>query len=156
MNQKFEKGYLLIANPILPDPNFSRTVVLVCNHNANGSFGLVINRVSKNSVEEILDGPQHHIPKIKRIFLGGPVGPNQGFFLCRSEKKFEELESICPGVQLGMNWETSKLVADQIEEPEKNIRFYLGYCGWTSGQLANEMTQKSWLTREAQESFIFL
>ncbi len=155
MNQKFEKGYLLIANPVLPDPNFSRTVVLLCNHNEGGSFGLVINRVAEFSLDEILEGSEHDIPEIQRIFLGGPVAPTQGFFLCRSEKEFPELEFICPGVQLGMNWESSKAVADQIEEPEKNIRFYLGYSGWASGQLAGEMTQKSWLTREAQESFIF-
>ena len=155
MNQKFKKGYLLIANPVLPDPNFSRTVILLCNHNDGGSFGLVINRVADFSLGEILADSEYNIPEAQKIFLGGPVAPEQGFFLCRSQKELEEMEPICPGVYLGMNWESSKSVARQVVDPEKNIRFYLGYSGWASGQLASEMEQKSWLTREANESLVF-
>mgnify|MGYP001181328340 CR=1 FL=1 len=155
MNQKFEKGYLLVANPILPDPNFSRTVVLLCNHNHGGSFGLVINRVAEFSLDEILLESEHNIPEFQKIFLGGPVSPTQGFFLCRSEKELDEVEPICDGIYLGMNWESSGTVAKKIEDPEKNIRFYLGYSGWASDQLAREMKQKSWLSREANQSFIF-
>jgi putative transcriptional regulator len=155
MDQKFEKGYLLVANPVLPDPNFSRTVILLCNHNDGGSFGLVLNRVAEFSLDEILAESNSDLPSTQKVFFGGPVGQTQGFFLCRSDQDLPEIEPICPGVYLGMNWESSKMIAGQIENPEENIRFYLGYSGWASGQLAGEMEQKSWLTREANDSFVF-
>ena len=155
-NKKYGKGSLLVANPVLPDPNFSRTVVLLCNHDEQGSFGLVINRTAKLNASEMFS----HIDILKayneKVYIGGPVSQSTVFFLCRSSRKVEEVDEICAGVYLGSNLETLETVYPAIENPEQNIRFYLGYSGWSGGQLAGEMEQKSWLIQNAEERFVFL
>jgi putative transcriptional regulator len=156
MNPKYGKGFFLIANPVLPDPNFSRTVVLLCNHNDEGSFGLVVNRSTKLSTSDILGGNQP-LPRSweNRVFIGGPVSQSQVFYLCHAYEPLPEMETICEGVQLGMNWEALEPVLSRLKNPERDIRFYLGYSGWAPGQLAGEMEQKSWLTCEAKGRFVF-
>jgi putative transcriptional regulator len=155
-NKKDGKGSLLIANPVLPDPNFSRTVVLLCNHDEQGSFGLVINRTATLNASELFS----HIDTLKaynaKVYVGGPVSQSAVFFLCRSFTKIEDLEEICTGVYLGSNLETLEAVYPTIENPEQNIRFYMGYSGWAGGQLAGEMEQKSWLIQDAEERFVFI
>lgn len=155
-DKKYGKGSLLIANPVLSDPNFSRTVVLLCNHDEQGSFGLVINRTATLNASELFS----HIDTLKaynaKVYVGGPVSQSAVFFLCRSFTKIEELEEICTGVYLGSNLETLEAVYPTIENPEQNIRFYMGYSGWAGGQLAGEMEQKSWLIQDAEERFVFI
>ncbi|MEC9019556.1 MAG: YqgE/AlgH family protein, partial [Nitrospinota bacterium] len=91
----------------------------------------------------------------EKIYLGGPVSPSQVFYLCRSEDTLPELEKICDKVYMGMSWELLDNLMTRLNNPEKNIRFYLGYSGWGAGQLAGEMTQLSWLTSQACGEFIF-
>ena len=154
-NKEYGKGYFLIANPVLPDPSFSRTVVLLCNHDDDGSFGLVINRSAPiDSKEVFAEMGMSEFPSGK-IYLGGPVSPSQVFYLCRSEKSLPELEPICDGVYLGMSWELLDNLMTRVKNPEKNIRFYLGYSGWGTGQLAEEMIRLSWLTSQACGEFVF-
>jgi len=155
-NKKYGKGSLLVANPVLPDPNFSRTVILLCNHDEQGSFGLVINRTTKLKAPDLFS----HIDILntynEKIYLGGPVSQSMVFFLCRSSYKICELDEVCLGVYLGSNLETLEECYPKIENPEQNIRFYLGYSGWSSGQLEGEMEQNSWLVQNAGEQFVFL
>lgn len=154
-SENYGKGHFLIANPVLPDPNFSRTVVLLCNHDSQGSFGLVINRSAPFSAKEVFKEMGISDPQSGKIYIGGPVSPQQMFYLCRSKRPLPELDAICDGVYLGMNWELLDNLMMRIENPEKNIRLYMGYSGWGAGQLAGEMTRLSWLTCEAQSEFVF-
>ena len=154
-NAGYGKGYFLIANPVLPDPNFSRTVVLLCNHDSEGSFGLVINRTAPISSKEVFSEMGMSSFSSDKIYVGGPVSPSQVFYLCRSEKPLPELETICEGVYLGMSWELLDNLITRFKNPEKNIRFYLGYSGWGAGQLAGEMTRLSWLTTQAYSEYVF-
>ena len=154
-NEQYGKGYFLIANPVLPDPNFSRTVVLLCNHDEQGSFGLVINRPATISAKEVFEEMGVSDSPSGKIFVGGPVSPAQVFYLCRSKIPLPELDAICDGVYMGMSWELLDNLMMRIEDPKKNIRFYMGYSGWGAGQLAGEMELLSWLTCEAQSKFIF-
>ena len=156
MNQSdYGKGSFLIANPVLPDPNFSRTVVLLCNHDDQGSFGLVINKVADVQAADIfhkidlLDSYDH------RVYAGGPVAPSQLFYLCRLKEPVSELDRVCDDVYLGMSWEALETVLPLIAQPERDLRFYLGYSGWSAGQLAGEMEQRSWLTCDARGTFVF-
>ncbi len=154
-DEQYGKGYFLIANPVLPDPSFSRTVVLLCNHDEQGSFGLVINRPAPFGAKEIFK--EMGVPTFPsgKIFIGGPVSPSQVFYLCRSKTPLPELDAICDGVYMGMSWELLDNLTIRIEDPKKNIRFYMGYSGWGTSQLAGEMARFSWLTCEAQSKFIF-
>ena len=154
-NEQYGKGYFLIANPVLPDPNFSRTVVLLCNHDEQGSFGLVKNRPAPISAKEVFEEMGVSDSPPGKIFIGGPVSPSQVFYLCRSKIPLPELDAISDGVYMGMSGELLDNLMMRIADPEKNIRFYMGYSGWGAGQLAGEMERLSWLTCEAQSEFIF-
>ena len=155
MNGEYGKGSFLIANPVLPDPNFSRTVVLLCNHDEHGSFGLVINKTAELSSEDVFSSIDLLRSYRGRVYVGGPVSQSQMFYICRTEDAMPELDRICDGVYLGMDWNFLENALDRIASPEQNIRFYLGYSGWASGQLAGEMEQLSWLTCEATQDFVF-
>ncbi len=154
-NQEYGKGYFLIANPILPDPNFSRTVVLLCNHNEEGSFGLVMNRSADLSISEVFANYEELKAYKGKVFVGGPVSQGQVFYLCQSKEPLPGMEWVCEDIYLGMNWEALEEILGILNEPEKYMRFYLGYSGWGSGQLANEMEHRSWLTCLASNDFVF-
>ena len=154
-NEGYGKGHFLIANPVLPDPNFSRTVVLLCNHDEKGSFGLVINRSAPISAKEVFADMGVLGSPSEKIYIGGPVSPSQVFYLCYSKTPLQELDAICDEVYLGMSWELLDNLMQRVVDPEKNIRFYMGYSGWGAGQLVGEMTRLSWLTCEARSEFIF-
>ena len=155
-NKNYEKGSLLIANPVLPDPNFSRTVILLCDHDEQGSFGLVINRSTQLKAPDLFLNINILKSYNEKIYLGGPVSQSMVFFLCRSPSAAGKLDEVCSGVYLGSNLETLELLYAGLENPEQDIRFYLGYSGWSGGQLAEEMEQNSWLVQKANEQFIFL
>ena len=155
-NKNYEKGSLLIANPVLPDPNFSRTVILLCGHDEQGSFGLVINRSTQLKAPDLFLNINILKSYNEKIYLGGPVSQSMVFFLCRSPSAAGKLDEICSGVYLGSNLETLESLYSSLENPEQDIRFYLGYSGWSGGQLAEEMEQNSWLVQRANEQFIFL
>jgi len=155
MNDPYGKGYFLIANPVLPDPNFSRTVVLLCNHDEHGSFGLVINKEAELAPSEIFSGIDRLRSYNGRAFVGGPVSQSQMFYICRSKEPVPEMDQICPGVHLGMDWNFLDGVMNRISDPDINLRFFLGYSGWGAGQLASEMERRSWLTSKADESLVF-
>jgi len=155
-NKNYEKGSLLIANPVLPDPNFSRTVILLCDHDDQGSFGLVINRSTQLKAPDLFLNINILKSYNEKIYLGGPVSQSMVFFLCRSPSAAGKLNEVCSGVYLGSNLETLESLYSSLENPEQDIRFYLGYSGWSGGQLAEEMEQNSWLVQRANEQFIFL
>ena len=155
-NKNYEKGSLLIANPVLPDPNFSRTVILLCDHDDQGSFGLVINRSTQLKAPDLFLNINILKSYNEKIYLGGPVSQSMVFFLCRSPSAAGKLDEVCSGVYLGSNLETLESLYSSLENPEQDIRFYLGYSGWSGGQLAEEMEQNSWLVQRANEQFIFI
>ena len=155
-NKQYGKGSLLIANPVLPDPNFSRSVILLCNHNDQGSFGLVINRSSQLKATDLFSEIDILKSHDEKVYIGGPVSQSMVFYLYRSGKDVIGLDKICSGVYLGSNLETLESLYLDIENPEENIRFYLGYSGWSGGQLDGEMEQNSWLVQDANEQLVFL
>ena len=154
-NGAYSKGSFLIANPVLPDPNFSRTVVLLCNHNDQGSFGLVINRNSGLKSTDVFAHSELLTQYQADVFIGGPVSPSQVFYLVRSPQPLPEMEQVCPGVHMGMNWEALESILPDLGNPNEDLRLYMGYSGWGSGQLDGEMSQRSWLTCDAADRFVF-
>lgn len=145
-------GILLIADPFLKDPNFMRTVVFLCEHQDQGSFGFVLNRQYENTLDELipeLDG--FKIP----VFYGGPVQMDTIHFLHQYPEQIPGSYEIIKGVYWGGEFEK---VIDFIKsgdvDPNK-IRFYIGYSGWSNGQLEGELKEKSWLTVEATRKIIF-
>jgi putative transcriptional regulator len=145
-------GVLLISDPFLKDPNFMRTVVLLCEHNSDGSFGLVLNRRIPETLGDLIKGlEQCKIP----VHYGGPVQMDTLHYVHQLPHQIEGGDEICEGVYWGGNFETIIRLIQEEQLDEKRIRFFLGYSGWGSGQLAAEMEEKSWLTVAANARLIF-
>lgn len=145
-------GVILIANPFLKDPNFLRSSVLLCEHNENGTFGLVLNKTLTTTLKEL-------VPEINNtdfpIYLGGPVQPNTLHFIHSCPDLIDGSQEIGDDLNWGGNFETLKiLLAENRLVPEK-IKFFVGYSGWSPGQLDAEMEIDSWLTVKASTKLIF-
>jgi putative transcriptional regulator len=136
-----KKGRLLISEPFLPDPNFERTVVLLCEHNEEGSFGFVLNKPSILKINEVVED----IGKLEDIvFVGGPVQQDTLHFLHRNTS-LENAVNICDDIFWGGDFEDLLTKIDTAQVKTGDIRFYLGYSGWGPGQLETELEADSWI-----------
>jgi len=135
-------GDLLISEPFLQDENFVRSVVLLCEHSEDGSFGLVINKPSILKLNELVEGLAF---LDKDVFVGGPVEQNTLHFIYVGEKALEGSIALNEKVWWGGDYETllEKLKTGLLD-PD-SVRFFLGYSGWGAEQLAEELTQGTWI-----------
>jgi putative transcriptional regulator len=145
-------GILLIADPFLKDPNFLRTVVFLCEHKKEGSFGFVLNRKYENTLDELIPGLENlKLP----VFYGGPVQMDTIHFLHQYPDEIPGSEEVIKGVYWGGDFEkVVEMLKNGTAHPDK-IRFYIGYSGWSDGQLNNELEEKSWLTVAGTRKLIF-
>lgn len=145
-------GVLLIADPFLKDPNFMRTVVFLTEHREDGTVGFVLNRRYENTLDELI--PEIEGYKLP-VYYGGPVQMNTVHFLHRYPDKIPGGVEVMKGVYWGGDFDAVvELINSGDADPEK-IRFYIGYSGWSTGQLDTEMSEKTWLTVEASRPLIF-
>ncbi|MEK6247227.1 MAG: YqgE/AlgH family protein [Planctomycetales bacterium] len=147
---EFLKGQLLVATPQLTDPNFSRTVVLMIEHDENGAFGVILNRPSARTVADVWSEMENSPCEcLEAINVGGPVmGP---ILALHSEISLSEAE-VLPGVYLAAQRDTlDKLV----RRAEAEFRLFSGYAGWGEGQLDYELKQGGWITTVAKDDYIF-
>jgi putative transcriptional regulator len=145
------KGKLLIAEPFLNDPNFKRSVVLLCEHSDDGSLGFVLNNKSKYLVSDLLlDCPYSLLP----VYEGGPVQLNTLHFIHTVPHLLEGTE-IIKDIYWGSNYEllASRLNANMINASD--IRLFLGYSGWSAGQLKQECDDGAWLGVDANANIVF-
>lgn len=145
-------GILLIADPFLKDPNFLRTVVLLCEHQDEGSFGFVLNRPFKNTLDELIPELEGHVLP---VFDGGPVQKDSLHFLHQLPDDIPGGQEIVPGVYWGGEFETVIRLLQEGRIDSGKIRFFIGYSGWGEGQLNNEMSEKTWLTVAANHKLVF-
>jgi putative transcriptional regulator len=145
-------GVLLIADPFLKDPNFMRTVVFLTEHRDDGTIGFVLNRQYENTLDELIPEIEgHKLP----VYYGGPVQMNTIHFLHRYPEEVQGGVEVMKGVFWGGDFDSViQLINSGKADPEK-IRFYIGYSGWSPGQLQTEMDEKTWLTVEAARKLIF-
>jgi putative transcriptional regulator len=146
-------GTLLIAEPFLKDPNFSRTVVFICDHHEQGSFGFVLNREYGHTLDELMNDVDDEM-KIP-VFYGGPVQMDTIHFLHQYPDKIVGSYEILNGIYWGGDFETAIDLLKNGEIDLSRIRFFIGYSGWSEGQLHEELNQKSWLTGEATRKLVF-
>ena len=155
---------LLLAMPQLLDPNFSRSVVLMIEHNDEGSFGLIINQPIELSAAELLgsmdldwNGDEDTV-----VWSGGPVSPTSGWILHEPISAIAASRSatlgsaetiqVSPDLELSSSRTALQMIA---REPPSRIRLILGYSGWGPGQLASEMARGSWLHADIDADLVF-
>lgn len=154
MDTPLGKGIFLVAKPSLRDPNFSQTVILLCEHGEEGALGVVVNRPTEMNITEvlpqvpILEGQDH------MVFSGGPVQRNHLLILYQTRDSPDDTHQVFDGVYLGGNM---SILEDILKNPlnPDNFRTFMGYSGWAPGQLEAEMETGSWLTLPADSSLMF-
>jgi putative transcriptional regulator len=148
------KPSLLLSMPQMQDPNFARTVVLLCEYGADGAFGLVVNRPTEMPATEMVrlqppieDG--NDLP----LYIGGPVQPERGWILLAEPPDIAEFQTIQDGLHLSSSPELLRRVLEQ--RPAPRARVIAGYAGWGPGQLDDELAQSAWLIGDVDLDLIF-
>jgi len=149
------KHHLLIAMPTMNDSWFGHSVCYICDHNDQGSMGLVINKPMGIQLSDVLSELEitPSQPVNFPIMQGGPVSPEQGFVLYRGHELAVQNLNIDDDVYLT----TSKDILANVAKGEgpEEIRICLGYAGWEAGQLEQEILDNSWLTVAADPDLLF-
>ncbi len=146
------QGQLLLDGGELSGSFFARTVVLVCQHNAEGAFGLVLNRPSGKQAGELLIADLPEALQGSPVFVGGPVQTNALSYL--HTDTFLPNASILPNLEMGHSLDELVALGESFSSARK-IRLFAGYAGWAPGQLDNEMRAKAWLTHPASLDLLF-
>jgi putative transcriptional regulator len=147
------KSTLLLSMPQLQDPNFARTVVLLCEYNADGAFGLVLNRPTTVAASEMVRlEPPIVAGNDMPLWIGGPVEPQRGWILLGAEPS-AEFKLIRDGLYLS----TSQTLLREVLEarPAPRARVLAGYAGWGPGQLDEELAQSAWLLADVDLDIVF-
>lgn len=159
-------GRLLVANPLLPDPNFDRTVVLLLATHEDGALGLVLNRPSRMDVSEPLPQWEHLAAEPAVLFLGGPVQHQAVICLARNVSSTglavaadqqseaddaEDWKEVAPGVgTIDLDQDP-----DEVEGRVRQVRMFAGYAGWGAGQLESEIEAGAWWVVDAEPEDAF-
>jgi putative transcriptional regulator len=150
-----EAGSLLVAHPRMLDPNFMHTVVLLCEHGADGAYGLVLNRPAPTSLGELGAGPPFLEGRTDVLWHGGPVQPDHLQFVHAFEGDVPGALEVAPGIHLGGDPDVLRLRLDDCEDAEPAIRFLLGYSGWSAEQLSGEFAEGAWIVCPVTPAFVF-
>jgi len=149
---KYLKGQLLLDSGQLNGSFFQRTVVLICQHDAEGAFGLILNRKTGNKVGEMILADLPDTLKECPLYLGGPVQPTALSFL--HSDAFIPDANVLPNLNLGHSLDTLVEIGESFSAGKK-IRLFAGYAGWSPGQLEDEMKRKAWLLHPASLELVF-
>jgi putative transcriptional regulator len=144
------RGKLLIASPRLADPNFSRTVLLLVQHNEEGAMGLILNRPLRMTIREACE--QNHGGECGVDGVLHQGGPCEGPLMVLHGSELAKDADVLPGIFFTM--ERSK-IASLLTQPAVEARYFVNYAGWAPGQLEAEMEVESWIVAEAQPDHVF-
>jgi len=149
--------HFLIAMPAMADPHFAHTLTFVCEHNADGALGIVVNRPIEMTLSALFEQIEVSLPDSplgrSPVLYGGPVQMDRGFVLHRPLGNWQSTLAVSD--DLGLT--TSKDVLEAVARGEgpKDVLVSLGYAGWSAGQLEQEIAQNAWLTVAANPEVLF-
>ncbi len=142
---KPRRGRVLIAEPLMDEFYFGRSVILLADHNDEGTFGLVMNKPTGTTLNEILpDFPDFPAP----VFIGGPVQTDNLYFIHTLGNEVPDSSEILPGIYWGGDLEIVKELLKLGLIGKDQIRFFLGYAGWSPSQLDEELKNNAWVVSE--------
>jgi putative transcriptional regulator len=155
--QDYLTNQFLIAMPTMTEPNFAQTVTFICEHNADGALGIIINRPLQMRLSEVFDQLKIETadPLLaqKQVLQGGPVQTDRGFVIHSAGRLWDATIKVSDRIHVT----TSRDILDALARGEgPEIAFVaLGYAGWEAGQLESEMVQNSWLSVPSDERILF-
>ena len=150
------QGRILVSEPFLKDFYFKRSIVLLAEHNDDGTFGLVLNKPTDIKLSEIINDESFKIPEDfdNTVYLGGPVKTDSLFFIHTRN----DLISNCIKIIEGLFWGGDINLVNHLIETKalskNDIRFYIGYSGWEPKQLDHELEEHSWVVSNTSVDFI--
>ena len=148
-----KRGDILLSEPTMGDFYFGRSVVLLVDHSeVEGSFGIIMNKPLNMRLNEIADVFEDFDAP---VYLGGPVAENQIFFMHTLGDLIPDACQIMDGLYWGGDTDTLNTLITTGIANKDNLRFFLGYSGWDSGQLVNELVRNSWLIGKATSHQLF-
>lgn len=147
-----ENGHLLLADPFMMDNNFKRSVILVCDRHTEGTVGFILNKPMNAKVHEILeDFPDSDLP----LFFGGPVAHDTIHFVHNKGDIIDNSMPIDANLYWGGDYEQIKQCMKDHVMTKFDIRFFIGYSGWSSGQLEEELAYHSWVVSRMDYHTLF-
>jgi len=146
-----QKGKILIAEPFLPGSYFNRAIVLLVEHNDEGSVGFILNKPVDFPVREFYN----EFPKFNnQLFMGGPVEIESVYYIHKLGKYIPDSLHIKDDLFWGGNFEQLKELIDSGFAGSDQVRFFLGYSGWDKDQLQEELNEDSWLVSDINSSIV--
>lgn len=154
-------NHFLIAMPAMTDPNFARTLTFLCEHNAEGALGIIVNKpldLNLGSLFErvsvpLIQGENQVKYRDLPVYFGGPVQTDRGFVLHRPAGQWQSTLNVSPDIGLTSSRDILQSMSDEGQPAE--VLVSLGYAGWAAGQLEWELSQNAWLTVAASPDIIF-
>lgn len=145
---------LLLSMPQLDDPNFRRSVVLLCQHTPDGAWGLVLNRPTGTAAaQSVRLDPPVMLDNGLELWTGGPVEPERGCLLLGEDPDDVESVQICPGLYISGSATLLRKLLERERPPR--TRLLMGYAGWSPGQLDAELRESAWLIMQIELDLIF-
>lgn len=142
ITEKLQKGQLLIAEPsIIGDLSFNRSVLLLADHNEEGSVGFILNKPLEYTISDLLP----EIEAAFKIYNGGPVEQDNLYFIHTVPELITNSIEISNGIFWGGDFELTKYLINEGKINKEDIRFFLGYTGWSANQLEEELQSNSWI-----------
>jgi putative transcriptional regulator len=138
-------GRLLISEPFMRDPGFMRSVIILTEYSAEGAAGMVLNHQSEYVLGDVL--PEVSYAEIP-VYIGGPVGNDNLHFIHHCPDKIPGGIEVCEGVFWGGDFEIVKDLIAEYQLKEDEIKFFIGYSGWSAGQLDDELKEGSWIVSD--------
>ena len=147
-----KSGKMLLAEPFMLDPYFRRAVVLLAEHRDDGSVGFILNKSIDRQINELMaDFPDFDA----EVFYGGPVATDTLHYIhCVGSLLDDSIPIVC-GVWWGGDFDKLKFLIEQQLIDTSQIRFFVGYSGWSGGQLSEEMESGSWLVADGDSNYVF-
>jgi len=148
------RGVLLVADEGMTDPRFREAVILVLEHSALGTVGIIINRRTDTDLGALVPEFGAIDPQYRAIYLGGPIAGSGLVFLARNNPLTGSGTEVVDGVSLDDRTEVLEALLD-VGADDRELRVYVGYCGWGPGQLAAELARGDWHLVEGTAGRIF-
>ena len=147
------KGTMLLAEPFMMDFGFKRSALLLCDHGVEGSVGFILNKPIDMEVDSLLaDFPATNLP----VFYGGPVATDTLHYLHNMGEILDESIEVGQGIFWGGNFSQLKALIRQGVTSNYLLRFFVGYSGWSAGQLSDELDYGSWVLADFDPGYLTL
>lgn len=145
-------GNIMIVEPFMLDPHFKRAVVLICEHHDLGTTGLLLNKPIEVYIHKIVPG----FPESKaQVYIGGPVEVDSLHFLHNVGDMLDDSLEISKGIYWGGDFEKLQFLMETGVIKDNNIKFFLGYTGWSEGQLEEELKEQTWIIDQMDPNYLF-